>query len=348
MIIQPGTSTERLLTRQITDISIGVILFLLTGLFLLGFAEGFGYWQVPVLLSLALFIAGALIGFLFGIPKVATTPTSDSSTQTPRRLLDVNTNLEQISDWLTKIIVGLGLVELRQIPSAINRFTIFVGPGFHKAWSSPALATAVSIYFPVLGFISGYLITRLYLSSLIGRADIQLQTITSEVSGLILAQAAQGAADSKQPPAEANTQAVTRQVQRTITPESLQEFAGGSVLWVDDRPANNTYLIKAFERLGISVDLSLSTEDAVAKIDAGRRYDAIITDMGRVGDPQAGYTLLSALRERSSRIPVIVYAGSDSEQHRRQAIAAGAADSTNRPQRVFEFVTYCIRRDKKE
>jgi len=32
-----------------------------------------------------------------------------------------NTNLEQISDWLTKILVGVGLTQLREIPGQVQR-----------------------------------------------------------------------------------------------------------------------------------------------------------------------------------------------------------------------------------
>src|ERR1700743_738960 len=52
---------------------------------------------------------GSVLGFLFGVPRLRTStgaqpPVGDRSQFTP------NTNLEQISDWLTKIIVGATLV----------------------------------------------------------------------------------------------------------------------------------------------------------------------------------------------------------------------------------------------
>ena len=33
-----------------------------------------------------------------------------------------NTNLEQVSDWLTKIIVGIGLVQIGHIVPALSKF----------------------------------------------------------------------------------------------------------------------------------------------------------------------------------------------------------------------------------
>jgi CheY-like chemotaxis protein len=109
------------------------------------------------------------------------------------------------------------------------------------------------------------------------------------------------------------------------------------VLWVDDHPENNRYLIGAFKELGIAVDTAISTEAALGML-VYNSYDVVITDMGRPPDMEAGYTLLVALRERGVYPPLIIYAGSDSVEHRQRALAAGAMESTNRPQRVFDLV----------
>ena len=119
---------------------------------------------------------------------------------------------------------------------------------------------------------------------------------------------------------------------------TIAKFAGRNILWVDDRPANNRFLIEAFGELQINVETALSTDEALQHLER-ERFDVIISDMGRPGDDRAGYTLLRALAERSDTTPVIIYAGSDSEQHRKEARAAGAIDSTNRPDRVFSEVT---------
>lgn len=113
---------------------------------------------------------------------------------------------------------------------------------------------------------------------------------------------------------------------------------------MDDRPANNRFLIEAFRELRINVETALSTQDALEKLDH-ERFDVIISDMGRPGDARAGYTLLRALSERGSTTPVIIYAGSDSDELRKEAIAAGAVDSTNSPQRLFYEVTSILTGD---
>jgi CheY-like chemotaxis protein len=40
-------------------------------------------------------------------------------------------------------------------------------------------------------------------------------------------------------------------------------LAGKSILWVDDRPANNIYERQAMEALGIRFTISTSTEEAL-------------------------------------------------------------------------------------
>lgn len=43
-------------------------------------------------------------------------------TDAKSRLL-INTSVEQISDWLTKAIVGIGLFQLKSVPSNLERLT---------------------------------------------------------------------------------------------------------------------------------------------------------------------------------------------------------------------------------
>lgn len=95
------------------------------------------------------------------------------------------------------------------------------------------------------------------------------------------------------------------------------------VLWVDDRPDNNERERAALAALGVTFDLALSTEQALPMMRAGR-YDLVISDMGRPGDPQAGYTLLRALRERGDATRYILYTSSCTEAQMLEARTRGA------------------------
>ena len=108
------------------------------------------------LVGLAASQVGGLAGFIFGIPKTIATQGTTTEHQG-------NTNLEQISDWLTKILVGAGLVELKELPSALGAF----GSTFRENNALGSLgwvvAPAIVITFSVCGFLLAYLWARIYM-----------------------------------------------------------------------------------------------------------------------------------------------------------------------------------------
>jgi|SRR3954469_3142505 len=133
-----------------------------------------GSAAAAVLWCFAWLAIGCLLGFLFGIPKIAQ-PQQPSQPGTPsasgpqyRQL--VNTNLGEISDWLTKIFVGLGLVELKSAWPALGKVSAYMARNA-CAVSCVPLAGAIVLTFGVLGFLCGYLATRMYLAPAFGRAD---------------------------------------------------------------------------------------------------------------------------------------------------------------------------------
>jgi len=128
-----------------------------------------------------------------------------------------------------------------------------------------------------------------------------------------------------------------------VTPSVIRRAGKATVLWVDDRPNNNINERQSLEALGVTFVLSTSTEDALEKLKQ-RSFDAIISDMGRPPDPQAGYTLLDKLRAIGDRTPFIVYAGSRAPEHRAEARRRGALDCTNRPGELFELVLSALGR----
>lgn len=115
------------------------------------------------------------------------------------------------------------------------------------------------------------------------------------------------------------------------------------VLWVDDRPSNNRYEVEVLTSLGMHVSLSTSTEDALHKLEANGPFDVVISDMGRPPDPQAGYTLLSALRGRGDTTPFVIYASSGSAEDFDAAVRRGAVGCTNEPQELIDMVSNALR-----
>ncbi len=130
---------------------------------------------------LACSLSGIFIGFLFGIPKIlqtntAGTATTDGGDKGGNYSQQVNTNLTEISDWLTKIIVGLGLVNLTKIPPYLYGTASNLASGIAltpKSGINPALAFAYGLIvcFFITGFLFGYLSTRLYLAVVFSKVD---------------------------------------------------------------------------------------------------------------------------------------------------------------------------------
>ncbi|HEY5373464.1 MAG TPA: hypothetical protein VIK01_07240 [Polyangiaceae bacterium] len=120
------------------------------------------------LLALASTCIGVLLGFLFGIPRVndGATPNGSSAPS-----LKVNTNIEQISDWLTKILVGLTLTNLGNLPKLFAQLAAYLSAHGMSGSGSDALIVSVSVFFLVDGFLFGYLATRLYLTGAFLAAD---------------------------------------------------------------------------------------------------------------------------------------------------------------------------------
>ncbi|MBN2077065.1 MAG: response regulator [Dehalococcoidales bacterium] len=137
------------------------------------------------------------------------------------------------------------------------------------------------------------------------------------------------------------TKEAAENIVRVTSPRIRQDTIQKKILWVDDRPDNNTFERQAIEAFGIQCITSTSTEDALNKLKY-EKFDAIISDMGRPPDQQAGYTLLEALRSNGDHTPFLIYAGSRSPENIRETQKRGAQGTTNRPDELFEMVLGAI------
>lgn len=140
--------------------------------------SGEGYFtRVGTSLSLGLgaVVLGGLLGFVFGIPRTLQhdiSPTAGKTAEASDNIAyQINTNLEQISDWLTKIIIGVGLVQLGAIGAWLTSFSSEIGVGFGSGVLGRAYVLGLLIYFCGAGFLLGYLWTRLSFGLAIKEAD---------------------------------------------------------------------------------------------------------------------------------------------------------------------------------
>lgn len=122
-------------------------------------------------------LAGAVIGFLFGVPRrqsSSQTSNEDESTSGTRAYRP-NTNLEQISDWLTKIIVGVGLVQFPEIIHFFKAIANDAGPAFGTPPSGKIIALSIVIHYMLVGFFQGFLLAYLWLPGAFARATKAIQ-----------------------------------------------------------------------------------------------------------------------------------------------------------------------------
>ena len=109
-----------------------------------------------VLIAGSGWFAGGFVGFLFGIPR---TVQGSAASERATRYLG-NTNLEQVSDWLTKIIVGVGLVQIGHIVPALSKFAESMKTPLGGLPSSGAFGLGLAVTYTLLGFFYFYFWSR--------------------------------------------------------------------------------------------------------------------------------------------------------------------------------------------
>ena len=110
-----------------------------------------------------------------------------------------------------------------------------------------------------------------------------------------------------------------------------------TILWVDDNPKNNSYLVAALEERGLRVDIALSTDEALAKFNK-IQYDLVITDMRRPDSDKAGIDLVRRIKARGPITPIFIYCGAWAARNLRDEAlrVAAAAELRHRGRRFIE------------
>ncbi len=139
-------------------------------------------------------LLGALLGFLFGLPRMpsVTRPSGRSGDgnqggkdtkvaagqpDTQSALVDHdafrNNNLIEISDWLAKIIVGAGLVGIKDLTPWLGTVgtALGTGAGLGYGYLAAAFGVTVIMYFLTLGFLFAYINTRTVVTLMLATTD---------------------------------------------------------------------------------------------------------------------------------------------------------------------------------
>lgn len=310
--------------------------------------------SVALACALGFLCVGILIGFLFGIPKVVQGQGEATVTAPPEGegngggngggkaredrgvvyRMQVNTNLEQISDWLSKIIVGVGLVELKQIPDGLKALSEYIQPGLGGGADAKVMALAIILYSSLVGFFVGYLVTRTYIAGVFRRADQQNLVAEVEVGGVavsldeaerlkmtIIEDLQEHVArlenrltgqppEVPEPPLERAPEVETSPLRsRGVVATPVAQLPR-RVLWVDDEPENNRYHVAFLRKRGVEVVTATSTREAVEQL-RREAFDVVISDSTRKEGGRmnrtAGIELAQALRELEPGLPLYIY-----------------------------------------
>ncbi len=120
-------------------------------------------------------LGGSAAGFLFGIPRSEKYRfKSDADHASKDYYYSDNTNLEEISDWLTKIIVGLTLVKFRTILDWMHQASISISKTLtgnanceDKCTQFYVFSYAIIILYVIAGASIAYLWTRINFSKIL-------------------------------------------------------------------------------------------------------------------------------------------------------------------------------------
>jgi hypothetical protein len=120
-----------------------------------------------MLTALAAFLSGCVAGFLFGIPRVVSSGQlrhdRGSQAYTP------STNLAEVSDWLTKLLLGAGLVQLTRLGAPIGHLIDTVAAGLTPAAAptvpssaAKVMAGAILFGYAAFGLLDAYVVTTMW------------------------------------------------------------------------------------------------------------------------------------------------------------------------------------------
>jgi hypothetical protein len=118
-------------------------------------------FAVGALAGIATIAIASVGGFLFGLPRY--NPEADRVKAAVPYV--ASNNLEQVSDWLTKLLIGAGLVQLghigRWLGNLINGLATALSGGVEPVPPAAAKVFAGSLlgFNAALGFLFGYIVT---------------------------------------------------------------------------------------------------------------------------------------------------------------------------------------------
>ncbi|WP_250037843.1 PASTA domain-containing protein [Paractinoplanes maris] len=185
--------------RGVSIFVVGLLFSMIVVSVLLALSSGNGGAGVTAfLLFVAASAVGAALGFLFGLPRARAAEASEAAANDGRAATFylTNSNLIKVSDWLTTIVIGLGLVNLGKVVPSLRS----LARALHDPLGATAYAGVVGISLLIIGLLAGlilnYLWTSIRVRELLEEAERQNRQTVPDLSNQTLAEARQAASRS--------------------------------------------------------------------------------------------------------------------------------------------------------
>jgi hypothetical protein len=141
-----------------------------------------GVGVAAFLLFVAAAAVGSALGFLFGLPRARltdqlTTGGGQDDSRTPSSHYLANSNLIKVSDWLTTIVIGLGLVNLGGAVPALRALATALQAPLGGAAYAGAIGISTLIGGCIGGFVLVYLYTSIRVRQLLEDSDRQSESV---------------------------------------------------------------------------------------------------------------------------------------------------------------------------
>jgi hypothetical protein len=284
-----NSDSERALLALLVAMALGFLGIILYALQSPNSAKFVSFAAIGIMVAGASVLIGSLLGFLFGIPRtlqqdapveIARNNAADSAEDDERPAnYRANTNLEQISDWLTKILVGVGLTQITVIPGKLHEISNAVASGLDNTDGNRVFAIAVILFFAICGFLFGYLWTRLFLPGAFRQADLSALVNRVEKANQEVKQVNRKL-DELEKQSELDAKALSlfhRQINPSadvpaVTQEELNETFKAATISVREQIYNQAYPVRADNWLNdkAKMELTIPVFRALAECDGNK------------------------------------------------------------------------------
>ncbi len=147
-------------------------------------SKGIEICSINLSIAGASLAAGGLLGFLFGNPRSESISKENNNNvnqegnETSSKFISENygdnDSLEQISEWLTKILLGAGLAQISSLSKLMSNFATYL-QSIANSSTLGVFGVSVAIIYIVCGFIGSYLWARFTIRTELTRRDIKIE-----------------------------------------------------------------------------------------------------------------------------------------------------------------------------